>query len=711
MGGPSLPGNATSPALSTSADGTAVAAWAQSSGSAWTIWGSHFDTTGVWRPPARLDNGSANAFDPPLVAADSAGRAMAVWSEFEGGHTTVHARSFDPQTGWANKSTRHSNVAFRAELGDFDGSGSGEAAAVWLEHGVPRTEVWAARFSQSSGWHPPERVALDTSRNISGPTVSVNASGTVTVVWLSPNNTRAISPSHDVLAARYEPGTGWSVPTVVDATSGPIYGGSAISHSDGADVFFVWSQYETSTFRSRIRAAQFTPAAGWSAASKLEPATGPSSQVPAVAVDLAGRALATWWKFSPNSSEMWMNRFDPAVGWGNATRVGGGLVDFSSGSPAAVDEGGNLTLAFRQGELRSFHYRPGTGWFGPAVASREGGGSTVAALPAGGAILVWMESDGARSSLRWSRFVADTAPPAIQVSAPASSDVPYARVTGLTEPGSTFAIGGTYLAVLTNGSFEGLVPLSPGVNALTCLATDLWGNTAQLNISVVYTDPFGAALLSLSRVSAELNTTGAELAAKDAALREALDQLAVLNETLLDLNVTQVELATAYADALALQTRVGELLAKIHQLDRRLNDTESLYSTALQNLAAREAALNSSSSELSLAETGRNLAFAELASAKAGANATAGALNATRASLESAVADLDGAHAEATRLSIRLAELAARNAEREARAAAEASSLHAEAEAARSLGWVLLVFGALFGAALGIHLSFRRAAL
>ena len=65
-------------------------------------------------------------------------------------------------------------------------------------------------------------------------------------------------------------------------------------------------------------------------------------------------------------------------------------------------------------------------------------------------------------------------------------------VSGIADAGSgvsSIVVGGQTVPVASNGGWTAQVPLSPGTNTITALATDGAGATAQAQVAVVYNAP------------------------------------------------------------------------------------------------------------------------------------------------------------------------------------------------------------------------------
>lgn len=86
-------------------------------------------------------------------------------------------------------------------------------------------------------------------------------------------------------------------------------------------------------------------------------------------------------------------------------------------------------------------------------------------------------------------------PPSVVIAPPAGGTTVSTATTtlsGITSAGSgirSLLVGGQTVPVASNGAWTAQVPLSPGTNTITALATDAAGATAQAQVAVVYNPP------------------------------------------------------------------------------------------------------------------------------------------------------------------------------------------------------------------------------
>jgi hypothetical protein len=204
-------------------------------------------------------------------------------------------------------------------------------------------------------------------------------------------------------------------------------------------------------------------------------------------------------------------------------------------------------------------YVPGNGWEEAVpieFAPGDVGSACVAVDSEGNAMALWYQEDTHVRSIYASRYVvADTTPPPLTISSPASgteTDAPTITVSGETEPGATLVVNGIMVAVSMDGSFSFELALLEGSNEITAVATDAWGNPTTVSVTVEYANPVTelqeevyALENELLNLSESLNTTLAELEDTLEDLDDSLGQLLDMQE---ELDSTQDRLTEAEAD-------------------------------------------------------------------------------------------------------------------------------------------------------------------
>ena len=164
----------------------------------------------------------------------------------------------------------------------------------------------------------------------------------------------------------------------------------------------------------------------------------------------------------------------------------------------------------------------GSGTFSTSVTLTEGAnGISVTATDAAGNVATI-----ARSVTR------DSTPPAITLIAPAngaSTNVSTIVVSGTTEPGARLVVNGIAVAVAVDGTFNAVVSLSQGTNAIVATATDAAGNSRSASVSVTYTNPVSSLEQQLHDLQQQLQDTKDKLTQTNQALQDSQTASAAAN--------------------------------------------------------------------------------------------------------------------------------------------------------------------------------------
>ncbi|MGB8223568.1 MAG: Ig-like domain-containing protein, partial [Polyangiales bacterium] len=215
---------------------------------------------GQWGVAALVET-DANDVGPPEIALDSNGSAVAIWGQSDGIRSNIWANRFTPTTGWGVAALIEVNNAGSAGSPQVALEPNGTAVAVWSQSDGTRTNIWANRFTPTGGWGAAGLVETDNLGAAVGPHVGLDSSGNAIAIW---------------------------------------------SQSDGT--------------RDNIWANRFTPAGGWGGAELVETDPG-AAAFPQVALDSTGDAIAVWYQSDGTRDNIWANRFTPTTGWGVAELI------------------------------------------------------------------------------------------------------------------------------------------------------------------------------------------------------------------------------------------------------------------------------------------------------------------------------------------------------------------------------------------------------
>jgi hypothetical protein len=285
-------------------NGNAVAVWKQNDDTFNRIWANRYVAGQGWGTPQVIESNPGNA-GFPRVAVNGNGNAMALWKQFHGTYHEIWANRYDVVSGsWGTPTLIELNPGF-ASFPHVGFDNSGNAIVVWYQaFGEANTtkHIWANRYVVGSGWGTPTR--LDSNRqNGQGPSLSVNGSGNAMAVWHQWDD-QGVAIS--IWANRYDVGSGtWGAATLIETGSGAADIPDVAMDSNG-NAIAVWKQSD-GTFDS-ISANRYVAGQGWGTATLIETQNGAADN-PKVATDGNGNAIAVW----QQKKSIWANRFASAM--------------------------------------------------------------------------------------------------------------------------------------------------------------------------------------------------------------------------------------------------------------------------------------------------------------------------------------------------------------------------------------------------------------
>ena len=266
----------------------------------------------------------------------------------------------------------------------------GDAIAIWEQpDGVPNgttQKVYSRRYQAATGWQAAVAVT-DLSvfvNHISGSELLLDDAGVAT--WIQGNN--------GVETRRNSPTTGWGA---VFSPPSPRIGTqlSAVMDANGnIRLLRSGSDVESNTL----------PAGGtWGAWVPVDNAGSAVSHRAKIAQSADGTALAVWRESNPgdNNRSMKAARYTPAAGWGTPESIETLFTNVEDADPSvAIDDQGNGVAMWQQaGGLYSSVYRAGSGWQGAVevtgqIQALPNAAIQLAMTPDGRAVATWFVGGG-----------------------------------------------------------------------------------------------------------------------------------------------------------------------------------------------------------------------------------------------------------------------------------------------------------------------------
>jgi hypothetical protein len=318
----------TGQSLQVAIDGNAVATaiWEAPSGTTPGIWTSTATGTS-WSTPARLSSGNAT---DAHIAAGGNGAAIAAWTENNANNQFQLWVSQRPTAGGAWSAARVIKPA--TDTGDrvptlaMDAAGNGfliwEQAPAQPDPGNDHTtSVWVSRYS-AGAFASPMALESYTAGDANSGHVALNASGAGMATW------RQTFTDHDELWSRSYAGGVWAAPQmIVTASLIASYQVPHVAIDPAGNAVAVWTQPIASGAEqariSRHRVGQ----AAWDLPQPLETdnqTMGDASEdvSPEVGVDAVGNATVIWRKKSATGLiNLWSRRLDATGALGTPVRI------------------------------------------------------------------------------------------------------------------------------------------------------------------------------------------------------------------------------------------------------------------------------------------------------------------------------------------------------------------------------------------------------
>jgi hypothetical protein len=259
----------------------ALAVWEfkpEATGTESGIWAKRYTRVDLWGNPEQIDAGDGGSEDPDL-AADPEGNAFAVWEEVdEVGERTIWSNRYTVDEGWGTAESLQGfqiNARGVSVAADEDGN----AAAVWLEAdalGGPSFFVWAARYEPGSGWSVQEQIDGDPTTSTLGQETDIefDADGNAIAIW----NQRTVPEGNVgrgeiIWVNRYVAGVGWQTPRMIKPDGNTRARSWRLSVGDNGEAHVVWVQNVETDVEERhdIWSAHYTPGSNWETTDWTEP--------------------------------------------------------------------------------------------------------------------------------------------------------------------------------------------------------------------------------------------------------------------------------------------------------------------------------------------------------------------------------------------------------------------------------------------------------
>ena len=354
-----------------------------------------------WGVAERISTGTGTA-DFPQVAVDSNGNTTAVWTQYDGSNYNIWSNRYISGTGWGVPQAIEA-LAGNAYAPRVCSGPDGNAIAVWYQITTTSYGIFANHYVSGTGWTGTVRIGDDYSSRVN---LAMDSAGNAMAVWQ-----QSIVLTDNIYANVYISGTGWTGPVSIESSGADAYDPDVAMGPDG-NAIAIWRQ---GSYYINAYANHYISGTGWTGAVLLETDESGSVYDPRVVMNSSGHAMAVWRHYN---ADLWANRYISGSGWATATLIEASPYSiYDDDLPEiAIDNAGNAIAVWGQesGSYESVYanrYVSGTGWAGPQLLESAAGDAArvkIAIDPAGNAVAVWYQHDGARNNVWAVRYANGT---------------------------------------------------------------------------------------------------------------------------------------------------------------------------------------------------------------------------------------------------------------------------------------------------------------
>jgi hypothetical protein len=277
--------NASDPQLAVDPDGNAVVVWIRSDGANYRIQARRRTAAGSLSAVQTLSPAGQNA-DSPQVAVDRNGRALVVWSRYDGAIFRIQARRRTAAGGLSAVQTL-SAAGQHAQAPQVAVDRNGNALVVWYRFDGTNYLIQARRRTASGGLSAAQTLS-EAGQNAVNPQVAVDPNGNAVVAWEG-----GLSSDHRIRTRRRtEAGT--LSPVQILSPAGQFAENPQVAVDGNGRAVVVWTLFDGAN--NRIQARRRAAAGSLSAVQTLS-AAGQDADNPQVAVDQLGNAVMAWDRF------------------------------------------------------------------------------------------------------------------------------------------------------------------------------------------------------------------------------------------------------------------------------------------------------------------------------------------------------------------------------------------------------------------------------
>jgi uncharacterized membrane-anchored protein len=342
-------GHAIAPQIAVDSTGNAIAVWRQDVGDINIYANRYTASTGSWGTAELIESNSVGNTVSPQIAVDSTGNAIAVWQQSDGIDESIYANRYTASTdSWGTAELIESGNNGQAVQPQIAFDSAGNAIAVWSQSDGGLSNIYSNRYTAGAGWGTAELIATGDADNADRPQIAIDSNGNAIVVW---RELSALGAKVSIYASRYTASTdSWGTEELLENSDDGHAFDPQIAIDDDGNGVAVWWQRDSANLR-HIYSNRYTPGAGWGTEERIESSDQGHSHYPEIAIDDEGNVIAVWSQNDLVSSGLlYANRYTANTGsWGTEGPIGNGNGSVLQ-AQVAIDGDGNAITVWRQSD-------------------------------------------------------------------------------------------------------------------------------------------------------------------------------------------------------------------------------------------------------------------------------------------------------------------------------------------------------------------------
>ncbi len=329
-------------------------------------------TAQEWSEPVGVKSSGGGAAWHRVSISANGSTAIAIWVEYAESSFYLKARVWSLKLGtWSWSATDiDAGPDIPLDSPEISMSETGDACVVWARKPIalaPISNIYARRFSRSSGWGDLELLDI-TTNDVYSPRVSMNPSGGTTMVVWTQNRS---SGGTDVMSRRHVGGV-WGPVEMVNSPSSNNFTSPrcAVDPDGNAQVVYVMKYAKLGAAKALyVRRRPSSTTVPFDSAIALDLSLSGYIWEPQIGVDSSGSAVAAWIG-GASRSIVYVNRYTSGS-WGVGININDGLGGSLSRVRLAVASNGNAVAVWHASRTDGFRIHANRlvdgAWLGAAV--------------------------------------------------------------------------------------------------------------------------------------------------------------------------------------------------------------------------------------------------------------------------------------------------------------------------------------------------------